>query len=381
MKTSKKIVMSVVALAFVAGCNEGIDPISKESPGEDLTAPVVTINLPFEGQIIQVLEPVIPYDINFEVTDDIEIKSITVSLDGTELAEYTSFIDYRRAVITHTYETLDNGDHTVSVTAEDMSGKTTTGEVNFKKLDPYTAKYPGEILYLPFDGDYLELLTLQSATPAGGPVFVDGKVGKAVSLNANNFSYVLFPGTELAAVDEFALSFWVNADFVDNGSNSIKGILGLVNLSHTTNFWGNIDMFIENGSNPTDGAQIKTHVVSEGTKESWITGGGFLNVMTFFNQWSHHVFTYDKTAHEFRYYINGALIKTQAASWGTDDLIFTGSGKIVFGAVHFMTIPSQTTGSGSQPWASYLTGEMDEIRIFNKSLSDAEVLEIYNDEN
>lgn len=380
MKLRQLLLVGLLFMAFA--CKDGyIDDIKGAPQGTDVTAPSVTINYPFEGASVRVLEDIATININVTTADDIEIASVKISLDGEELTEFTDFIDYRKATSVYTYTELDNGDHTLTVTATDLTGKSTTKSANFVKAPPYTPTYPGEIIYFPFDGDYADLITLQASTPAGTQSFVDGlKAGKAVRLDASSEGYILFPSDTLAEQEEFSLSFWVNPDFVDsNTDGGIDGILGLVNMSHTSNFWGNIDMFIENGSNPTIGAELKVHVVSDGSSESWITGAGFQGLMTFFNQWSHHVLTYDNTAHQFKYYINGTLVKTAAAAWGTNDLNFTGSGKIVLGAVQFMTTPSQTTGSGKQPWASYFTGELDEVRIFNRALSQSDVTTIYND--
>lgn len=380
MKLKQLLLIGMLIAAF--GCKDGyIDDIKGAPQGTDVTAPTVTINYPFEGAKVRVVEDVATININVSTADDIEIESVKISLDGDELVEYTDFIDYRKATNVYQYTQLENGDHELTVVATDKTGKSTTKSVNFTKAEPYSPTYPGEIIYFPFDGDYADLITLEEGTPAGTTTFVDGlKGGKAVNLTASSQSYVLFPGDTLAEQEEFSLSFWVHPEFVDaNSDNGIDGILGLVNLSHTSNFWGNIDMFIENGSNPTAGAELKVHVVSEGTSESWITGAGFQGLTTFFGQWSHHVLSYDNTAHQFKYYINGVLVKTAAAAWASNDLNFVGSGNIVLGAVHFMTSPSQTTGSGSQPWASYLTGQLDEVRIFNRALSQSDVTTIYND--
>jgi len=46
---------------------------------------------------------------------------------------------------------------------------------------------------------------------------------------------------------------------------------------------------------------------------------------------------------------------------------------LVFGTTQFMTTPSQTTSHSKEPWASYLTGQLDEVKLFNKALSDEEV--------
>ena len=46
---------------------------------------------------------------------------------------------------------------------------------------------------------------------------------------------------------------------------------------------------------------------------------------------------------------------------------------MVFGTVQFQTKPSLTSASAGEPWASYLTGLLDEVRIYNVALKDAEV--------
>lgn len=380
MKFRQLLLIGMLFTAFA--CKDGyIDDIKGAPQGSDVTAPTVTVNYPFEGAKVRVVEDIATININVTTSDDIEIQSVKISLDGDELVEYTDFIDYRKSTNVFQYTQLETGDHVLTVVATDATGKTTTKTVNFVKAEPYSPTYPGEIIYLPFDGDYADLITLTEGTPAGTTTFVDGlKGGKAVNLTASSESYILYPGDTLAEQNEFALSFWVHPTFVDADiDGGIDGILGLVNLSNVKNFWGNIDMFIENNSNPTVGAELKVHVVSDGTSESWITDGGFKGIMTFFNQWSHHVLSYDNTAHQFKYYINGTLIKTAPAAWASNDLNFVDSGNIVLGAVHFMTDPSQTTGSGSQSWASYLTGQLDEVRIFNRALSQSDVTTIYND--
>jgi Concanavalin A-like lectin/glucanases superfamily len=379
MRTVKKILISGIAAVIVAACNTGgLDPISSVAPGPDKLAPTISLNYPFEGAKIQVREEIAPINIQFESTDDIELASITLNLDGSKLVELTDFKDYRRVISSFKYNNVTNGSHVLNAIAKDKNGKTASVSVNFQKVEPYKAKYPGEIVYMPFDGDYLELLTLKEGTKGGNPTFVNGKLGKAVHLNAIEKSYVLFPGDTLAKSSNFSLSFFVNPEFVDkDGDGGIDGILGLVNLSNTGGFWGNLDFFVENGSNPAKSKMV-VHVVNNELTETWFTE--LNNVPNFFGNWAHHVVTYDDTKHEFNYYIDSILKYTRSADW-TDALTFKNSGSMVFGCVHFQTNPSLTTGSGSQPWASYLTGGLDEIRIFNRALSQADVLQIFNDAN
>ncbi len=219
------------------------------------------------------------------------------------------------------------------------------------------------VAYWPFDGTLNETVSGSAAENAGGS-FVNGFKGQALSLNVANKAYATFnPSSSITGLGSFTISFWVNPTFIDaNGDNGIDGILGFVNLSNPTGFWGNIDWFVENGSNP-DAAKIVAHITNS-TGETWMDVSGFKGL---FNAWTNHTLTYDAATSKFTYYINGSIAKTANAGW-TGPITFANSGPLVFGAVHFQTTPT-LANHGSEPWASYLTGSMDEVRIYNKALS------------
>jgi hypothetical protein len=82
--------------------------------------------------------------------------------------------------------------------------------------------------------------------------------------------------------------------------------------------------------------------------------------------------TYEAASSTFTYYINGSIAKTATAGW-EGPITFANSGKFVFGnGFTFKTTPTLAS-HGAEPWASYLTGSMDEIRIYNKALSGDDV--------
>ncbi len=368
----------IITLSLTFGCKDGyIDDITHVEPGPDEAAPVVNIDYPNEGTQIRVREDVASINIQFEVIDDIEIQDISVAMDGNEITSFSDFNDYRRAVEEYLYDELTNGPHTLTVTATDLSGKSTTGSVNFEKIEPYTP-LDGEIFYMPFDGDYFELVTIIPASDPVSTSFTNGIKGQAVGFNAASPSYLLFDSTSsIEAVESLSVSFWVNVQFVDNdNSGGIDGILGLVNFSNVSSFWGNLDIFIENNSNPTDGADMRIHAFSGA--DTWITNVN--DVQNVFGEWSNHIITYDASTSEFKYYINGTLMTTATAGW-SGPIDFTNAGPIVMGTVQFQTTPSLTSATGSQTWASYLTGAIDEVRIFNKALSEEEIQAIIDDVN
>src|SRR5690606_8768158 len=162
-------------LGFLAfSCDQGIDSIKEVAPGPDMTPPVVEINYPAAGLEIQTKEDVVPITIKFSVEDDIELISIVVTIDGTEIANYSDFKDYRKLTIEDlVYPNLENGSHSLSVHATDIQSKETTQSINFEKKEAYKPIYVGEIFYMPFNGDFAELVSVTSGTAVGSPGFAD----------------------------------------------------------------------------------------------------------------------------------------------------------------------------------------------------------------
>lgn len=236
---------------------------------------------------------------------------------------------------------------------------TISGYSAVKQIEPSSL-----VAYWGFEESLIDSVSNEEGTNKATS-FVNGFKGQGLSLNVANKSYVTFePGSSITDLESFTISFWVNPTFVDaNADNANDGILGLVNLSHQSRFWGNINWFVENGSN-AEAAKLKV-IITNGTQESDILVEGFKGL---FGNWTSHALTYDAATGKLTYYINGSVAKTATTQW-TGPLAFEESGPMVFGTVQFQTTPSLTTGSGAQDWASFLTGTLDEVRIYNKALS------------
>lgn len=204
MKILKYLIIGSLAMVFAVACEKGIDPISSVDPGPDTAAPVVTVSYPIEGTKIRVDEPVTSINIKFVAADDIELKSISIKLDGTEIATFDSFKDYRRYMGEYLYNSLASGDHSLSVIATDLSDKITTQTVNFQKIAPYIP-LDGEVFYMPFDGDYFELVGKKFVTVVGAPGFVAGKVEQAYAGATD--AYMTYPTAGLLG-GEFSIAFW-----------------------------------------------------------------------------------------------------------------------------------------------------------------------------
>ena len=216
--------------------------------------------------------------------------------------------------------------------------------------------------YWAFDGNLVDSVSGNAGTNTGTS-FTKGIKGQC--MQGAKDSYVLFdPGAAITEMKSFTITYWVNSPL------NVDGIVGLVNLSNTENFWGNIDMFFENGATQ-DGAKFRAHITNNGAAgpEHWISKDGLPAI---FGNWVSFAISYDDASHTFKYYVNGSVIVTDVDP-GFGSLNFENSGPIVFGTVQFQTTPSLTSGSDSQPWASFLTGTLDEVRIYNTALTDNEV--------
>jgi len=347
MKTLKYISAFLVVLVFTMSCNQGIDPITFVSPGIDATAPVVTVKFPTEGVKIQVPELLATINIEFEVTDDIELKSISVLMDGAELTSYAEFKDYRRAVKTYTYDKVSNGVHVLTIKATDLDGKVTDKVVNFEKKPPYEAVFPGEIFYMPFDGDYMEKISFKSATIVGTPGFAGAGLKGVNAYAGATDSYLSYPTTGLQN-SEFSAAFWCKL-------NATPDRAGIISISPAGEDRSKGLRFFREGSATEQRFKLN---VGTSTGEIW-NDGGIVKAPT--NEWVHLAFTVSKT--ECVVYINGAVV-----------------GTVPCGTLDWTGCDAMSIGSGA-PNFSYWDhksdlSKLDELRIFNKTLTQAEIQDI-----
>src|SRR5690606_8033917 len=161
----------------------------------------------------QILAPqtLAPVTISFEASDDIELGSVTVSIDGNQVASFNEFKDYRRFVHQFVHENIATGPHVLQITATDLEGKSTTQSVNFEKVPPYVPMYQGEIFYMPFNGDFTEMISFEEATVVGNPGFTTQNIKGGNAYSGANESYLTFPGEELQNA-EFSAVFWMNVN-------------------------------------------------------------------------------------------------------------------------------------------------------------------------
>ena len=342
---------SIAMLTLSTACSEGyIDDISNVSAGEDKAAPIVTINSPTAGTTtIPFTDTTTDFKFDYKVTDDIEISSIEILVDGVVQKSYGSFLDYRAFSEIYT-KNLGLGSHTFTVNAKDLSGKTATKSVAFIVDNKYTALY-GEKAYFPFFAGnvFTELLSGSNPTVVGSPTTASGgKSGAAYKGAVDSYLQVPFTNNLYSNDNGISFTFWYNADATQNRA----GIITLGDESITNNDDSRkkgLRLFRE-GANKT----VKLNL-GVGSGESWNDG---FNIGSS-TGWIHITVTISKT--ESKIYMNGVLQRTATYTTPFD----------------FSNCTKLSVGSGA-PTFTYWDHKhdlslIDELRIYDKALDEATV--------
>lgn len=211
--------------------------------------------------------------------------------------------------------------------------------------------------------------------------FVPGITGQAIKIGAGGYlllkakgdtvkypnEFIGIPADTLSNLGSFTIAFWMNeaAPFTD-------GAQGLFAISHKTQFWGNLEIFLENYNNAADQSEafLKIHMFN-GTKEQW----NELKIPGIFGKWSHIAVTYDAATSQFSVYANGAptsIVNKVLDGGNYKKIAFNDFNGVVLGSFAFQASPS-LTNHGPEPWAKSFNGALDQFRIYNKALTAAEI--------
>jgi hypothetical protein len=238
------------------------------------------------------------------------------------------------------------------------------GYSNTKDIEPGSL-----VAYWSFGGSLKDSLSSTTAVATGTSFGAGLKGGQGLTIPANAYAVSDVPAA-VKALHSFTISTWVNMPLN-------TGAAGVIDIAHTDNFWGNFDIFFDNGGSATTGV-LKVHVwnKSASTSGSDAWEGGY-TVANPWGSWINIQVTYDDAASTVTVYYNGAVAGTNTAT-GFAPLDWSAAKKMVFGTLQFQTTPSLTTATGSQGWAASVNGTVDQVRIYNKVLSSAEVSALYN---
>lgn len=268
------------------------------------------------------------------------------------------------------------------------------------------------IAKLSFNNDLTDFKgNITSAIPTSNLTYASGIKGNAYNGSNSEMRYIVANASSaLTGLNgSFTLAFWMKSDgtVAADTPGQGKGAQGIFSIVRPVDFWGGINLFIENpDSSKPDRIRLKLGIEGSNPAVTWKGQGVIANLDGYKGKWVHIVFAYDSASSKCYVYQDGEAAKnldgfayspaggelSGAASWFASDpggasnpngvsgygsfQMAGTNGKVVFGTHQFETVPPLNNGS-QQDWATSFAGQLDEFRIYNTALKSSEVIALY----
>ncbi len=260
-------------------------------------------------------------------------------------------------------------------------GITSCGEEELPPIDGYNnsdeVASTNLVAHWGFEGDGKETKSGAAPSSSINATYVDGlyEGGKAVKFAAGYLAY-----NEIAALNSLpnmTVSVWANFD--NNGTHPTP----FFSMTRANEWAGNINLMAETGWKQAgkDTLIVKGLVVTnKDGNPSWQDSRnepskGGVQVPKGINTWKHMVMTWDGATSLFKIYVDG--VKVSNPEWEqrgtTGPLNFYTPTKPLIGAWG-TNVPG---GGTAEAWQKAMTGSVDELRVYNKALTDAEIGALY----
>jgi hypothetical protein len=239
-----------------------------------------------------------------------------------------------------------------------------------------------------FDGTNNERISGTAPSNTFGTVgFTEGQVGKALQLTKGVLVYPAISNINSAnALNNFTVSMWVNV--TGNKRTATEGFTAFFGLIPTgvTDIWGDVVAAAETGRHlpSSDTLELKnllnTHPAAGGNslQDNVATKNGDLG--KFFmgaKRWAHYVMRWDSSTNKFYLFADGQDVGGYTQRGATGPLIMSTPVQPVFGSLASSTI-GFAGAPAQQSWNPFATASIDDVRIYNTTLTDAEITALYN---
>ena len=263
-------------------------------------------------------------------------------------------------------------------------------------LDPPPPPYDPEKSFFAFENNTTDAGENKLTTTTSNVSYVAGINGQAVKIGAGGYvlstlsgsntdanGFISVPHDTLANLGSFTIAFWMNGAGATGGGPITDGAQGLFAISAQDQFWGNLEIFLENYNDPLDpnAVWLKIHMFNSGVSgggEDW-TADDNTKLNDVLNKWTHIALTYDAATSKMNLYKDGVVtaVHDKVLGGGTYGKVkFSGVTGMVIGSFAFQTNPS-LTNHGPESWAKSFNGALDQFHIYNSALSASEVNNLF----
>lgn len=222
--------------------------------------------------------------------------------------------------------------------------------------------------YVPFDGTTDNPLMnavdqIRAKFPSDNPLTqIDGISGKAVQGGLDlpkKFVAYPKPNDFTSTTDSFTISLWTK----HGAPTQTEFVFSLL-----SNNWAKASMFmLVEGSEATP---IIKFFVDEQPGDKWFEWVGANSIPGFFDgQWHHIVFKYDSATSGMTLYKDGVAYSTQ---------VWAGHGPINLNDSLITGLRIGGSGNPDEGWMNSWSGGIDQFRMYNIALTDAQIQDLYN---
>jgi hypothetical protein len=244
--------------------------------------------------------------------------------------------------------------------------------------------------YWPLDGNGKESVsnTLPSSTVA--TTYVDGIKGQAANFNSGYMAYPAITALNTTS-GSASISCWVKVANNKVDPAAVSTTSPIFSLTRTGEAFGNLNLMAEtHGLVSSDSIQMKGvfrikkldgtdfggDAVNMIKQEPWMDATHTWAANKIGGQWAHVVYVYDGPTATNKIYVNGVKISNSA--WevrnGGDPFLLN----------HFLptrpvigALETVVNGTNTDTWNAALKGQVDELRIYDKTLTTAEIGALY----
>jgi len=249
--------------------------------------------------------------------------------------------------------------------------------------DPASIQTEHLVAYFPFESDAKIMDFGAGITPkkSGNCTFVKGARGNAYQGASEGFSGIdcaLGANNPFKTMSSFTFAMWIKS------AHNYPGAPGLISLNAGDTGWGSLNFFMETGTE----SELKFKMYAHNTRTEWMGHWweGIQNAAFSPNNWLHLVLSYDESESKFNIYANGVKVYDSGVRFGGPEVngnqpklgafSFDSALSNMYLGAHFNNL----TGTHSEDWRSAYPGLMDELRIYNVALTDAEVQKLFTNE-
>lgn len=272
----------------------------------------------------------------------------------------------------------------VLITGMTLSSCKKDEDPNAGKTDPSTIATTSLVAYFPFDGNATE--SISALTPSLQPnvTYVAGRRGQAYQgANQAHLLYTLPAASKLKTLTSFTVAMWMKSPLVTGDPEITIFEIG----KSDDLFWGNLKLGLLRLGATVDSLKFKAFFLKSGA----VWSGQHIDYtdnLLLINKWMHIVFQYDEATSKFMIYKDGVKMVTTTGvedRWAAGDdvsprpklgpLAFANADKLNIGAWR-----PKTENAATDAWMGWYLGNLDELRVYSKALTAAEVKSLYDAE-